>query len=603
MRNINKILIAAGIALSSSVVLFSCGKDFLERPPVGAIVPEILQNKAGVNGLLIGAYSLLDGGGVSGIDPWNTSSVWNSWAGSSSTDDAHKGGGYGSQNERAELEAKTYTAQNLVLVQRWRVYYAGVQRANEVIRVLNSLPEGEVTDAEALQILAEARFLRGVYHFEAAKMWRNIPYVDETIISTNAKVPNTPGLAWTKIEDDFKFAADNLTETKEQIGRAHKWAARAFLAKVYMQQNKMAEAKPILADIIANGVTSKGVKFDLQPQFGQLFRPAFDNGPESVFAVQMSVNDGGGGKNGNEGEAFNLPPFLGGWGHQPSFNLVNAYKTQGGLPMFGTFNDVDLKNDMGQAALPFTPDNTIPLDPRLDWTVGRRGLPLHDWMVFNDGADPQGGPFRGKKWLYWKADEAAKQSETIDGWYFGSGINYMMIRFADILLMAAETEVELGSLQTAEDLVNRVRARAANPAGFLKLYNNNDPAQGFSSTPAANYQISLYTGQFTANGKAYAREAVHFERRLELAMEGHRFFDLQRWDLAQPGTMGDLLNKYMQEEVAKYEAYLPDPQTYQILKGATFVKGKHEIYAIPQVEIDRAKDASGFTLVQNPGHN
>ena len=106
-----------------------------------------------------------------------------------------------------------------------------------------------------------------------------------------------------------------------------------------------------------------------------------------------------------------------------------------------------------------------------------------------------------------------------------------------------------------------------------------------------------------AKGQAYAREAVRFERKLELAMEGGRFFDLQRYDLAQPGYMADLLNKYMPEEVAKFESYLPSPQTYDILKGAVFVKGKHEIYAIPQVQIDQSSEVSGPTLIQNPGHN
>lgn len=214
----NKILIIAECMLLS-VAIYSCGKEFLEKPPIGQITPLTLNNKAGVNGLLVGAYSVLDGTGVSGVTTWNTS-VWNPWTGSSAADDAHKGGGYGSQNERAELEGKTYTAQNSVLSDKWRVYYAGVQRANEVIRVLGNLEEGELTDEEELQILAEARFLRGLYHLEAAKIWRNIPYVDESITfsDNNYNVSNSTS-AWPMIEADFMFAADNLTPTKMQIGR------------------------------------------------------------------------------------------------------------------------------------------------------------------------------------------------------------------------------------------------------------------------------------------------------------------------------------------------------------------------------------------------
>jgi hypothetical protein len=102
-----------------------------------------------------------------------------------------------------------------------------------------------------------------------------------------------------------------------------------------------------------------------------------------------------------------------------------------------------------------------------------------------------------------------------------------MIRFADVLLWAAECEVEIGSLAQAEVYVNQIRARAADPAGWVYKYlDASNPMGGYSTTPAANYQIGLYTGQFAANGQAYAREAVRFERRLELACEYHRWFDL-----------------------------------------------------------------------------
>ncbi len=614
MRKINNKIWIAGACITACTVIYACKKSFLERTPIGQISTATLNNKAGVNGLLIGAYSMLDG---TGINDWlvmtSNTSVWNSWAGSTASDEAHKGGGYGSQGERSELENKKYTAQNSILNDRWKLYYAAIQRCNEAIRGLDKVPEGEFTADEALQVRAEARFLRGVYHFMAAQMWRNIPYVDETVTFSNGnyKVSNQPpGYAWPLIEADFQYAIDNLTATKKQIGRAHKWAAEAFLAKVYMQQNKLAEAKPLLENVITNGVTASGVKLTLQPEFSQLYRSSFKNGSESVFAVQMSVNDGGEGRNGNEGESYNYPgeagsKGFGGWGHQPSFNLVNSYKTQNGLPMLDDFNDVDLKSNMAlKSTDPFSP-STAPVDPRLDWTVARRGLPFHDWGIYNEDPNKQGGPYRGKKWVYWKADEATG-AEVIGGPQYTSGINYNMIRFSDVLLWDAECEVEIGSLQKAEDLVNIVRARAANPVGFLKKYvDDADPSKGFSNVPAANYDIALYSGNngFVAKGQAYARKAVRFERKLELALEGGRFFDLQRYDLAQPGYMADLLNKYMPEEVAKFESYLPAPQTYEILKGATFVKGKHEIYAIPQVQIDQSATAEGPTLIQNPGHN
>ena len=585
-----------------SIVLYSCAEEYLERPPIGQISGITLDNKAGVNGILIGAYSLLDGSGVNGVSSWNTS-PWNAWLGSVGADDAHKGGGFGSQNERAEVENYTYTSVNPIFNDQWMLDYAGIQRANEALRALDNLPAGELTEEEALQIRAEARFLRGVYHFQAAKTWRNIPYVDETITfnAGNYKVSNAEP-AWPKIEEDFMFAIENLTPTKAQIGRAHSWAAKAFLAKTYMFQGKFTEAKPLLDDIITNGVTAGGAKFQLEPQYSQLFRPSYENGTETVFAVQMSVNDGGQGRNGNEGESFNYPPWImGGWGNQPSFNLVNAFKTENGLPMIYTFNDEDVKSDMGiDVTEPFTPYEG-PLDPRLDWTVSRRHIPFHDWGTQEIAWDVA-GPYRQKKTVHWKQDEGGVGSEVIDGWQQASGINFDMIRFADVLLWAAEVEVEIGSLQQAEDYVNMVRNRAANPEGFLKEYiDNEDPSQGFSETPAANYIIAPYNGEFVAQGQDFAREAVRFERRLEFGMEGHRFFDLQRYDLTAKGYMANVLNTYMKSEVATFEELIPG-QTYPILKGYSFQQGVDEIYAIPQVQIDQSKDGDAFTLKQNPGH-
>lgn len=594
------------MAMSAMIVVLSaCSKDFLERTPIGPVSENILANAPGVNGLLVGAYALLDG---VGSNQGNTQDlgVNNTYVSNVAADEAHKGGGYCCQTNRSELENYSYTSSNSILLEKWRLYYAGIQRANDVLRLLEKLPEGELSETEITQIVAEARFLRGVYHFEAAKMWRNVPYLDETVSyeSGNYLISNTEPI-WPKIEADFEFAANNLTPTKSQVGRANSWAARAFLAKTYMFQQKFNEAKPLLENLINNGVTSNGLSYDLQPQYAWNFQISHKNSAESVFAVQMSVNDGAGGANGNAGDAWSLPMHLDGWGNQPSFSFVNRFKTEDGLPLVTTFNDVDITNDMGKPFEdPFTPYAGT-LDPRLDWTVGRRSIPYHDWGLHQRSmiADQsQAGPYSPKKGSHWQFEHESF-AERLDGWMTSNSINYNMIRFADILLWAAEVEVEIGSLGTAQGYVNRVRARAANPAGFVFAYvDEDDPSLGFSTTPAANYDIREYpAGHFETLGKAGAREAVRFERMLELGMEGHRFFDLQRYDALEPGYMAGVLNPYSVHENESFKANLGGIG-YQILENANFVQGKHEIYAIPLQEIDLSRTSAGPTLIQNPNH-
>jgi starch-binding outer membrane protein, SusD/RagB family len=612
--NKNKILLAVGLSVTG-VAIFSCSKSFLERPPVGSFTDEVLANKDGVNGLLIGAYAMLDG---SGINDWlsnrEMTSVWNAWAGSVAADDAHKGGGLGNQTERAQLENKTYTSTNDILKQRWQQTYASVQRANEALRLLARVTDGSITEAEATQITAEARFLRGVFHLEAAKMYNNIPFIDETItpLNPNYKVPNSTDpsnpTGWDKIEADFQFAIDNLPETQAQVGRPNVWAARAFLAKTYMQRAKLEDAKPLLDALIASGKTSGGAAYGLMDQYHQIFEPAFENGKESIFSVQMSVNEGlaSEGKNGNEGDATNYPPMYGdgtvSWGHQPSFNLANAFKTtSAGLPMLDNFNDVLLKNNYREDQATFVP-YTGELDPRIDWTMTRNGIPQLDWGVDKYPPDANGGPYWGKKWTNFKGDASNNDQKTT--WRIYSGVNFPMVRFADVLLWAAEVEVEIGDINKAMQYVNQVRARAANPAGFVKKYLNDlTPRSGFSNTPAANYVISQYT---SFPDKTYARKAVRFERRLELATEGSRFFDLQRFDRIDKkyGTeqtyMARIMNEYYNEERGFYTL---KGTIYPILQDANFIAGKHEIYAIPLEQIDASRVTTGgpVTLTQNPG--
>lgn len=300
--------------------------------------------------------------------------------------------------------------------------------------------------------------------------------------------------------------------------------------------------------------------------------------------------------NSNLGDMLNFPygssPFGCCGFYQPRIDLVNSYRTDaGGLPYLDDYNSHAVKNDQGILSKdPFTPDAGN-LDPRVDWTAGRRGLPFHDWGI-HPGADwireqDYAGPYANKKNIYWQATATAFHDAS--SWAPGSAINYIVIRFADVLLLDAEAYAQTGDFAGAEALVNRVRNRAANPSGWLHTYINNlTPLAGFSATPAANYVISPYpTGYFST--KDIALKAIYFERKLELAMEGHRFFDLVRW-----GIVGDVINAYM----------LKDRDFRSLFGGAspkTFTPGKNEYAPIPTTQIE-LENTNEEILTQNPGY-
>lgn len=591
----NLILLAC---LSSFSVLYSCKKDFLEKGAIGSTSEVTLSTKAGVDALLISTYSLLDNGGTGG-GGWPSGK----WVfGGVCSDDAHTGTEAGALQPIPSFENYTHDATLFPLNDKWRFFYSAIQRANDVLRVLPKVPSSSITSDQSKQIRAEAVFLRAVYHFEAAIMWKSIPYVDENVSfeKGNYNLDNKTPI-WPKIEADFQFAATNLAATSPNAGRANSWAAKAFLAKTYMFQRKFTEARTLLNDIIANGVTTNGKKYALLSQYHDNWVPSKKNNEESVFAVQMSVNDGAGGANGTiaNGEGYAGPyggPYPTFGFYQPSFSLVNSFKTDPatGLPLLNTFNDFDVKNDQGlSSSVSFTP-YTGTLDSRLDWTVGRRGIPLLDWGIMPGQSwvrqQSVAGPYLHIKNTNPKSEPRARENSS-------TAVNYCMIRFADVLLWAAEAEVEVGSLAQAEMYVNQVRARAANPAGWLYSYNDNrDPGKGFSNIPAANYKVGLYNGQFVQNGQSFARESVRFERKLELAMENHRFFDLQRYDNGT-GYMADILNAYI-----KHETTIPG-YNFGYMIGAKFTKGKNEIFPIPQAQIDLSVvDGKQPLLQQNPGY-
>lgn len=596
-----KILIPTALVL---IVLVACSKEFLNKPPLGTLNPAIVANEAGVQGLLIGAYSLLDGNGSSGDG--NYGSAASNWGyGGVASDDAYKGSDPTDVNDFAPFEQfVSLTPTNGAVPQKWNLCYNGAQRCNAVLKTMAISPG--ISAANQTLITAQARFLRAFFHMELKKVFNNIIYADETVTKDNTDVSNETDV-WPRIEEDLNFAITNLPETWSEVGRVNKSAAKAFLAKAYMFQKKYAEAYTILKDLIANGVTSGGAKYALLPHFYSNFNPAQKNSSESVFAAQTTVQDGssvdwGGSPNGNYGDILNFP-YNGGPGaccgfYNPSQDLANSFKTDAnGLPLLD--ESYATGTNVGDTITTYTGT----LDPRIDWTVGRKGIPYLDWgkhpgdkwirNPLNDGyfspmknvyALSQKGAFTDVGSAYWGPTELVAN-------------NVNLIRYADILLWAAECAVNANDIPAAMGYVNQVRARAADKTGWVYKYpvksgvddptSYDAPTATFKdqTTPASNYKIGLYTSAtFTP---ANAIKAIQFERRLELAMEGHRFFDLVRWGIAAP-----TINTYIARE----------KEARPLKKNANFTAGKNEYFPIPQGEIDNLNSDGKTRLKQNPGY-
>jgi hypothetical protein len=595
-----KFLIPVSLVLIAAVV--ACSKDFLDKPPLGTLNPAIMATEKGVQGLLIGAYSLVDGEGAAGDGFASGASNW--IFGGVASDDAYKGSDPTDVAEAAPMEQwVSLTSTNSAVPQKWVMGYSGAQRCNDVLRTLPLATD--ISAAKVAEITAQARFLRAFYHFELKKIFNKIIYVDETVNKDNTNVTNSdPASVWTKIEDDLNAAISGLPDAwPGEPGRANVWAAKALLAKVYMFQAKYSTAYPLLQDIIANGKTAGGAKYGLNDHFYSNFNPAQKNSKESVFAAQTSVKDNssvdwGGDPNGNYGDILNFP-YSSGPGaccgfNNPSQDLANAFKTDPttGLPLFDTY--YQLPNVSAESGTSYA--GTV--DPRIDWTMGRPGIPYLDWglhpgvaWIRNPVNDGNKSPIKN---VY-----AASQKDAftdVGSAYWGPtelvANNVNIIRFSDVLLWAAECAADANDFAGATAYVNQVRQRMMDhPEAWVKTgaggnaANYNAAAAIYNSgTDADNYKIGLYP---TFPDKAYAVKAIQFERRLELAMEGQRFFDLVRWGIAAP-----TINTY----IAREKANRP------LKANANFTAGKNEYMPIPQGEIDNVNSDGTIRLEQNPGY-
>ena len=508
-----------------------------------------------------------------------------------------KGTDIGDQPEQEYIEQYNWLSDNTYFLGKWQHTYDAVSRCNEAILLSQNPDVKDMTDAEKNQVVAEARFLRGHYHFEAKKMWNMVPYIDEkTYVASDpnsTKIPNDKDI-WANIEADFTFAAANLPAVQSQKGRATQWSAKTYLAKALIFQKKYAAAKTLLEDVLKNS----GKK--LVNNYHENYRNITNNNSESIFEVEFSVNDGTNGNNGNAGDNLNYPysssaPGRGCCGfYLPSHNLVNAFKTDAnGLPLIGsspdgtadTYNQTDVPNDQGlKSDQTFSLMKTVPVDPRLDWTVGRRGVNFLDWgpmpgfnWIRNQSYS---GPFVGKKWMYYLGDEGSSTHSTSRR---NNNNNYRLLKLSSVILWLAECEAELGNLQVSEDYVNLIRNRAKKSS---------------VQDATVTYSVNPYpTGTFTTKGADYARNAIRMENRLEFAMEGHRFFDLVRWGIAEK-----YLNKYALEESKDGKdmagrAY--NKRGYMV--GKVFTP-KNNYFPLPNDEILNSQLNGKATLKQNDGY-
>ncbi len=536
----------------SCLALCACSDSFLSEEPVGELTPDQAKQNENIEGLVISAYSVLDGqfdDASSGLN-----SACSNWQfGDVVSDDAYKGGGgTGDQNQVHLMEIFNTNPTILDFERKWLALYEGVKRCNQAMRMLR---ESEYPQKE--QRIAEMQFLRAHFYFNLKIIYNQIPYIDETVIdpkeyARKSNMEFTSDELWAKILSDLEAAYRVLPDRQADYGRPTKLAARAYMAKVYLFQSKWSECLAACNEVIGSG------NYALLPNFRDVFLPENDNSSEIVFAIQCSIKDGSPNNyNGNPGDRL-LPPggpypqygFL-----RPTQNLVNAYKTTAdGLPA------TDGK-DVTQTDF---------VDPRLDHTVARPNLPfldmgLYDWTPREATVY---GPYSPKKRLV-----SVNSTYYLTIWPYVNALNVYVIRYADVLLWKAEAAIETGDLETGRACINQVRERAEKSQYVRTLDGTKN---------AANYLVKPYAQPFAS--KETALEALRTERRLEMAHEGERFFDLVRWGIA-----AEVINAYINKE----------KQFRSHLQNAKFVKGVHEYFPIPQAVIDLCGEE---VMKQNPGY-
>ena len=545
--------------LAACSFLFAGCSDFLDMNPNGILDEESVSGVEQLDKLVISAYSML------GNDHYDI--PFNLWPyGNVRSDDAYKGG----RDESDIQDFHFYETSSNITANfgepngLWYNCYIAISRANNALRSLNNVSEQDFPNKKIR--IGECRFIRGHFYFLLKVLFKSIPYIDEAVAiedyGTISNIALSNDELWQKIADDFKAAYDNLPESQgTDVGRANKYSAAAYLAKTYLYKAYRQDEKHNVTEINAedlkqvltfsNEVMSSD--YGLEDDFAYNFLPgSYENGKESLFAIQHSTDDGTLYGRLNFSDALNVPmKFSGSCDFQkPSQNLVNAYKTVNGLPEFSDYNKADYNA------------NTDKVDPRLYHTVALPGVPYkYDKKNIFDESWTRNKAVYG---LYSSLKENVAlndpSSVLIDP-FRANTKNKIVIRYADVVLMRAEALIELDREKEALPLINEIRERAKKSTGLIDY--------------AENVDIALYVDNVNCNWtKPYAREALRWERRLELAMESQRFFDLVRWGIAD-----SVINTFYKEEAPKRTYY----------EDAHFEKNRAEYVPIPQQQINFSK--------------
>lgn len=568
----------------ATLLLSACSKDFLEYEPEGVLSSENVATADNAESLVIAAYAGIANDEM--IGPLTHQWVY----GSVRSDDAYKGGG-----GRGDVDVvDKYEQYNLTVAdmgdwmapRTWTGFYKAISRANFALSVINEIPDVEYDNKTIRQ--AELRFLRAHSHFMLKLLFKKIPYITEAMTpeekAETSNVVDNDAL-WNTIADDFLFAYNNLPQSQDEVGRADKNAAAAYLAKLRLyqayEQNDTHQVTNINLSRLQEVVDfADDVTGGLEADYGNNFLDGFDNGPESIWAAQFSINDGTTVSRVSYVTGLNSPHGTGLYGccgfHLASHNMVNAFKTDAsGLPMFDTFNDSNIFATVdGNGETPL--EVGVTLDPRIDHTVGIPGRPFKYRNTVNETGDM----------IYnfsWARDPGVygyfgnmKEQQAPDcscyvkeGPFVGTSKNIDFIRYADVLLFKAEALIQMGQVDPGVTIINQIRTRAAAStqrqfdAGATDVYNIGTYPMGLSQEDAF--------------------KALMFERRLEFGMEGARFFDLVRWGIAE-----QVLNGYLAVERTRKD----------FLANAQFTAGRDEYYPIPQREID----FTGGLYDQNSGY-